>query len=176
MNWIDIVLVVPLLWGAYNGFKKGLISQIFGILGLVVGIWLGIKFPGIAEVWLKGNINDEYLKIVSFVVIFLVVVIITFLLSKLIEKLINFVQLKMLNKLAGVVLGVTKILLFMVIISFILENWDKNGNIINTQEKAESLVYPKLVYTSNLILPKLQEKTEIDISNPSISTILETTN
>ena len=34
MIWLDIVLLAPLLWGAYSGFKKGLVAQILGLLSL----------------------------------------------------------------------------------------------------------------------------------------------
>ncbi len=173
MNWLDILILVPLLWGAYNGFKKGLISQVFGTLGLVVGIWIGTHYPELAEVFLEGVVNDEYLKIVSFVVIFLTVVIVTALLSKLVEKLVNFVQLKMLNKLGGIIVGVAKILLFMLIFVFILENWPTVGKLINADQKSKSLVYSKLVYVSDMILPELQKKTDIDISSDPLNTILE---
>lgn len=176
MNWLDILILVPLIWGAYNGFKKGLISQVFGTLGLIVGIWLGTHYPGIAEGFLIGIVNEEYLKIISFVVIFLAVVIATALLSKLVEKLINFVQLKMLNKLGGVVVGAAKILLFMLILVFILESWPTVGKLIGLDHKSESLMYSKLVTVSDLILPELQEKTAIDISSDPLDTILESSN
>ena len=88
--------------------------------------------------------------------IFLAVVIVTALLSKLLEKVINFIQLKMLNKLGGVIVGVAKILLFMLIFVFILENRPTIGKLINSEQKSQSLVYPKLVYASDLILPELQ--------------------
>ena len=94
MNWIDILILAPLIWGAYNGFKKGLISQVLGTFGLIIGIWLGTQYPGIVEGFLKEFVDDDYLKIISFVVIFLAVVLVTALLSKLLEKVINFIQLK----------------------------------------------------------------------------------
>jgi membrane protein required for colicin V production len=176
MNWIDILILVPLLWGAFNGFKKGLISQVLGTFGLIIGIWLGTQYPGLVEGFLKDFVNEEYLKIISFVVIFLAVVIVTALLSKLLEKVINFIQLKMLNKLGGVIVGVAKILLFMLIFVFILENWPTIGKLINSEQKSQSLVYPKLVYASDLILPELQKKADIDISSDPLNTILESAN
>ena len=94
MNWIDILILAPLIWGAYNGFKKGLISQVLGTFGLIIGIWLGTQYPAIVEGFLKEFVDDDYLKIISFVVIFLAVVLVTALLSKLLEKVINFIQLK----------------------------------------------------------------------------------
>ena len=41
MIWIDIVFLVPLLWGVYTGFKKGLVSQVLGLVSIIIGIWIG---------------------------------------------------------------------------------------------------------------------------------------
>ena len=40
--WLDVVLALPLLWGVYNGYQKGLISQVLGIISLAIGIYMGI--------------------------------------------------------------------------------------------------------------------------------------
>ena len=40
--WLDVVLTLPILWGVYNGYQKGLISQVLGIISLAIGIYMGI--------------------------------------------------------------------------------------------------------------------------------------
>ena len=45
MVWLDIVLLAPILWGAYVGFKKGLIAQVLGLAGIAMGVWLGTQHP-----------------------------------------------------------------------------------------------------------------------------------
>ena len=59
---------------------------------------------------------------------------------------------------------------------FILESWPTVGKLIGLDYKSESLMYPKLVTVSDLILPELQEKTAIDISSDPLDTILESSN
>ena len=44
MNFLDALIIAPLLWGAYKGFQKGLIFEIAMILGLIIGVYLGFKF------------------------------------------------------------------------------------------------------------------------------------
>ena len=36
MIWLDVILLSPLLWGAYTGFKKGLVAQILGLISLLM--------------------------------------------------------------------------------------------------------------------------------------------
>jgi uncharacterized membrane protein required for colicin V production len=59
---------------------------------------------------------------------------------KISEKFINFIQLKLLNKIAGVVLGVVKILSFLVVIVFIIESWDRQSFIIKRDTKEHLLL------------------------------------
>ena len=49
MGMIDVFLVVPLLWGAYKGFKKGLIVEVFSLVALVLGIIAAVYFPQFAQ-------------------------------------------------------------------------------------------------------------------------------
>ena len=49
MIWLDVILLSPLLWGAYTGFKKGLVAQILGIISLVAGVWIGTHFQDLIE-------------------------------------------------------------------------------------------------------------------------------
>ena len=39
--WLDITISIPLLWGIYIGYKKGLVSQVLGVISLFLGIWIG---------------------------------------------------------------------------------------------------------------------------------------
>lgn len=46
MNYIDIILLLPLLYGAYRGFSRGLIIEVATLLGLLLGVYIAIKFSG----------------------------------------------------------------------------------------------------------------------------------
>ena len=71
------------------------------------------------------------------------------------EKFINFVQLKLLNKIAGVILGMIKILSFLVIIIFIIRSWDSQSIMIEKTTKNSSVVYPVFNNIGDLVLPKI---------------------
>ena len=47
MKLLDILLLVPILWGAVNGYKKGLLIEIIGIAAFVAALVLGFKFLGL---------------------------------------------------------------------------------------------------------------------------------
>lgn len=158
MIWLDIVLLAPLLWGAYTGFKKGLIAQVIGITSLVVGVWIGAQHQELIEFLIIDKVQEKYLSITCFVVLFFGIVVLGAIVIKIFEKFINFIQLKLLNKIAGIVLGVIKILSFLVVVVFMIESWDINSYTIKKDTKEASIAYPIFKNIGNVVLPILKDK------------------
>ena len=48
MKLLDLLLLIPLLWGAVNGYRKGLLIEIVGVVAFVVAMIVGFKFLGLA--------------------------------------------------------------------------------------------------------------------------------
>ena len=44
MNSLDIVIAIPLLYGLIKGFTNGLIKEITGLLGLIIGVYIALNF------------------------------------------------------------------------------------------------------------------------------------
>ena len=123
MNYIDIILLLPLLYGAYRGFSRGLIIEVATLLGLLLGVYIAIKFSGYTEDFLRDflNLSSESLSYVALGVTFLIVVVAISLLGKMLTKLIDIISLGMVNKLLGTVLGIAKYFVFLCIALFIIE-------------------------------------------------------
>ena len=162
--WLDVVLTLPILWGVYNGYQKGLISQVLGIISLAIGIYMGIHHGDLVFFLLEGKVSDTYIPIISFAILFTTVVVLGILLSKVIEKMLAFIQLKQLNKFGGIVFGVLKVLLFILAGIYFFEKWDTKNSIISSEIKKESVMYPLLVKTSSFILPELSNNEILNIT------------
>ena len=94
MNYIDIILLLPLLYGAYRGFSRGLIIEVATLLGLLLGVYIAIKFSGYTEDFLRDflNLSSESLSYVALGVTFLIVVVAISLLGKMLTKLIDIIS------------------------------------------------------------------------------------
>ncbi|KAA6440785.1 CvpA family protein [Dyadobacter flavalbus] len=57
MKLLDVLILVPLLWGALHGYRKGLLIEIIGIAGLVVAMILGFKFLGLGMEILTPHVS-----------------------------------------------------------------------------------------------------------------------
>ena len=44
MNYLDIILIIPLAYGLVQGLRKGLIKEIAGLLAIILGIYLARYF------------------------------------------------------------------------------------------------------------------------------------
>lgn len=62
MKLLDILILIPLLWGAIHGYRKGLLIEIIGIAGLVVAMILGFKFLGLGMEVLTPYFSDGTAK------------------------------------------------------------------------------------------------------------------
>jgi len=110
MNFIDIIILIPILWGAYKGFTKGFISELSTLVALFLGIWGAIHFASFIANFLidSFNMSNKYVPIISFAITFILIVIAVHFIAKLLTKLIKAVSLNLINKLAGAAFGILK--------------------------------------------------------------------
>jgi len=159
MNFLDIILIVPLLWSAYKGFTKGFIIELSSLAALILGVYLAYNFSGYAQNFLIENFNvgSQYLQIISFALTFIVVVILIIVLAKVLEKFIDILSLGFINKLAGALFGVFKIVFILSILLIIIENFDGNNNLITKKNKKESFLYGYIAPFATKIIPKMKQ-------------------
>lgn len=143
VNYIDILLLLPLLYGAYKGFSKGLIIEIATLLGLILGIYIAIKFSGYTENILRDflDISSQYLSYIALSITFLIVVIAIYLLGKMLTHLVDVLSLGLFNKLLGTVLGIAKSFIVVCVILWIVDALDDKFQFIDKEMKESSLFF-----------------------------------
>lgn len=158
MNYLDIILVLPLIIGAWRGFKKGFIIEIFTLLALLVGLYAGIHFSDFLSDFLKNKMgfDSNYLPAISFTLIFLGIGAMVYFAGKALEKVITLVALSPLNKFAGLGFGVIKMLFFTSAILVILESYDEKNQFIPDDLKETSLLYHPVKQVSLTTIPALR--------------------
>lgn len=110
MSKIDIALVIIFLIGAYSGYKKGFLAELFSLIGIILGIFAGFKLMGVAILMLKDKfqIDEKVLPYVAFGVVFLIVVIVVALLGKMLKSSLEKTLLGNADQVAGAGLGLLK--------------------------------------------------------------------
>ena len=112
--------------------------------------------------FLIEKVQEKYLSISCFIVLFFSVIILGAITTKIMEKFANFIQLKLINKLVGLILGVLKISSFLVIVVSIIQTWDSQSIMIDQSTKENSLFFPVFNNIGNSILPNLNRNNLLD--------------
>lgn len=157
MNYIDIILVIPIIWFAYQGFKRGLIIELASLLALILGIYAALYFSHYAANFLTNSLgmDTEYLPVISFILTFIVVVVLVHLVGKILEKLINLVALGFLNKTTGALFGILKAAVLLSIIILIINHF--NDKFISKEKKDGSYLYAPIEGIAPLLWKNLKE-------------------
>tara|TARA_B100000508_G_scaffold141092_1_gene146374 strand:- start:15882 stop:16526 length:645 start_codon:yes stop_codon:yes gene_type:complete len=161
MNFVDIIIIVPLIYAGWVGFKKGLVIEVFTLLALLVGIYAGIHFSDWTSGLIKDNIDIEgkYLPVVAFTLTFLAVGAIVYFAGKMIERMLKVVNLSPLNKAFGLIFGLIKMVYTLSILIILLETYDERGDFIPENIKSESLLYEPVKVTASATIPAIEEST-----------------
>ena len=159
MNVLDIIITIPLLFGAYKGFTRGLIIEIASIIGLIAGIYCGVYFSEYAAGLIRQHFNLEgtMLQFASFTVTFLAVVIGVHLLGKILEKVAGLVALKLINKLFGAGFGLLKWAVIVSVLVVVVEAVDSKFGFIPKENKAKSILYEPISSITPLIIPAITD-------------------
>ena len=161
MNFIDIVILVPIIYAAWKGFKHGLIIEIFTLLALFVGIYAGIHFSDLTANFLRENVgmSSKYVPVIAFTLTFLGIGAMVYFLGKTIEKIIKVTQLTPINKLAGVFFSVLKYIYILSTLLILLESYDEKIGFFPPKMKEESLLYHPIMQVSKTSIPGMKEST-----------------
>jgi membrane protein required for colicin V production len=107
LNWIDLVLAIILAMFILLGFRKGLLKEVIGFIGLVVAFWTAMRFTK-AAAGLFPKISIPAREALTFLVILVGVFLLFHLAGFLLRKLIKASPLAILDRLGGVALGLLK--------------------------------------------------------------------
>jgi len=107
---VDILLVICILIGAFQGFKSGFLLELFSLLAVVSGILGGFKLMGIAMVMLdnKFNIDEKVLPYVAFAAVFFIILIVVNLVGRILKASVSKTFLGSVDQIAGSVLGLVR--------------------------------------------------------------------
>jgi len=124
LSTADIVLSIILVIGAFGGYRKGFLTELFSLLAIVLGVLAGFKLMGEAMIMLSQHysIDDKILPYVSFAVVFLIVVILVSLLGKLLKSSLEKSTLGSVDQLLGGALGILRTAFMLSVVLWIIHS------------------------------------------------------
>ncbi|MBL1279461.1 MAG: CvpA family protein [Fluviicola sp.] len=161
MGFLDIAFAFAIAYGAWKGFKKGFVIELFTFLALFLALYAGIHFSDFMAEILTENFKftSEYIPTISFTVIFLLVGAMVYFAGIAIEKVVKVVQLSLLNKILGIVLGILKMVFILGAITLLIESYDEKGDFVSEEAKDNSIFYQPLKTAVTFAIPAFEEST-----------------
>ncbi|MDQ3110878.1 MAG: CvpA family protein [Bacteroidota bacterium] len=168
MNAIDIVIIIPVLWGFWRGFMKGAIMEAATFVAFFLGVWGGMHLSdGMAELIHKWTASTSpYIPLISFALVFVAILAAVFAVAKLVEKLVEKMALSFINKLLGGIVGTLKFVLILSVLFFVVDKMEDTIEIIPKETKNKSLLYHPVASIAPLIIPGMKSSY---IGNDSLS-------
>lgn len=155
---LDLIVAVALVIACFKGFSRGLIVAVFSILAFIVGLAAALKLSAVTASYLdkSTNISVKWLPVISFAVVFLLVVLLVRWGAKLVEKTFQVAMLGWVNRIGGIALYAA---LYLIIIS-IFVFYAQKINLLSESTLQASVTYPflkpwgpKVIDSFGIILP-----------------------
>ena len=158
MNYLDIILAVPLLWGLYKGISKGIIKELATLIALIAGIYGAVHFADNINPYLKEQftIESSFLPIVSFAITFIIIVLAVKLIGFIIDKVVKAVALGIISRILGGVFGVLKTAFILSALLLIINTFDYYLKLIPIEQKKQSVLYKPISNMIPSIIPSVK--------------------
>ena len=158
MNYVDAILIILLILSAIQGFSKGFVEELAGLVALILGIWVAIHFSDLAGQFLSGtfHLTFKHLHIVAFIVTFILVVILVHIAGSMVNSMVKMVHLGFLNRLAGLAFGAVKGALIISVLLVVFDKIDNDVHLIKPETKSDSRLYTPIRNFAPGIFPFLE--------------------
>ena len=196
MNYLDIIFIAIALYFVFNGYRKGLVKSVGGILGIFVGAYFaGLFYPTVSS-FIQGIanfLNQFECDIIGFLIVFIVVNRLFALVVVIVDKIVNIPIIGFVNRVFGAIFGFLGAALLVGIITIVLANigsslGDKNpvlnSKIIPYTDYAVKVIQPFLPSSfesvkdiisdgANNLKNKTEETTNINVDDMSLDELID---
>ncbi len=154
-NYFDVTIGAIILLLAVKGFMNGAIKEIFGLAGLIGGVYFASRLAGDAATFIDKNFihieNASLLKLLGFMAILIIIWLSATILGAIFSKLTSASGLGFINRLLGFVAGGGKYFVIFALIVTALSNVTLIKE--NTQKYVkDSMLYPILYKAGSEII------------------------
>lgn len=159
---IDLILGIIILIAIFKGYQRGLIIGLFSLVSVIIGLAAAMKLSTVVAGYIGEavNVSDEWLPVISFAIVFIVVVLLIRLGANAIERTVEVVMLGWLNKLGGIIFYVA---IYTVVFSVLLF-YAEQVNLVRSETIEKSISYsfvqpwgPRIINSVGSIVPLFRD-------------------
>lgn len=154
-NYFDVTIAAIVLILGIKGFMQGFIKEVFGLVGLVAGVYFASRFAETAASFIDTNFlhleNASLLRLIGFLVILIVIWTGATILGAIFSKLTSASGLGFINRLFGFIAGGGKYFLIFALIVTALSNVTLVKNNLEKYVN-DSVLYPYLKQAGSYLI------------------------
>jgi len=159
---LDIIFAIIIVLAIIKGYRRGLIVGLFSLVAIIIGLAAAIKLSAVVAGYIGKavKISDQWLPIISFAVVFFIVVLLVRLGANAIQKMVESVMLGWVNRLGGIVLYIAIYTTIFSVVLFYAEQLE----IVKPATKEKSVTYsyiqpwgPKTINTVGSVIPLFKD-------------------
>ncbi len=180
MSWIDIIFIAISIYAIVVGFRNGLVSELCGLIGLVIGGYVAYKYCKPISQWL--NMDFEHSYILAFILLLIAVIVLVRIISKVISSLVRATGFGVINSILGATISFFKISLLLSLLYLSLDAVNATTGLVPQGEISKSKTYRPVRALAGIFFPYMHflgdyydaVKDRIDQTAESIEDIVTT--
>ena len=160
-NYFDVTVGAIILLLAIKGFMNGVVKELFGLAGLIGGVYFASRLAGEASLFIDKHFihieNSSLLKLIGFMAILIIIWLSATILGAIISKLTSASGLGFMDRLLGFVAGGGKYFVIFALIITALSNVTLIRE--NTQKYVQDSLFYPLLYKAGSAIIKIDPAT-----------------
>ena len=159
MNPFDILIIIVVGYSLIRGIFRGLVKEVSSIIGVFGGFYAAYTYYNVLANLFSEFISDvAYLNILSFLIIFCGILIIVSVLGVIIKYLLNIAFLGWVDRIGGLIFGITKGFLIISVLFISLTAFLPKG----TAFIKNSVLAPHVSWVSEKMVKVVSQEMKID--------------
>ncbi|HLZ68810.1 MAG TPA: CvpA family protein [Dehalococcoidia bacterium] len=123
MNWVDLVIILIVVWFTFNGLSTGLVRELIALAGALIGVTLaGHLYPRLADDVKIVYDSQDTDRLVAFLAIFVACVLAAHLIGGTTDQAGNLLKLGSADQALGLIFGFVKacVIVELLLIAFVV--------------------------------------------------------
>ncbi len=160
LNWFDLIVLILLLIAFVNGYRKGLVMMLAGLVTVILAAIFGGKLAVriLPELQKLFDMSPQLANVLSYVAAFLAIAVVLGLVAALVQKIFETVNLNFVNRLLGSVVSVATTTIVLSILLNLVLMLDSGERMIKPDVKEKSFFYERIQAVVPAIVPYLDKK------------------
>jgi membrane protein required for colicin V production len=162
---LDLIFAIVIVLAIFKGYSRGLIVGLFSLVAVIIGLVAAMKLSTVVAGYIGSavKVSDQWLPVISFIVVFVLVVLLIRIGARAIEKIAETAMLGLVNKLCGIILYVV---IYTIVFSVLLF-YAEEVNLLKPETISKSITYsyvqpwgPKIINAIGSLIPVFRDMFE----------------